>query len=334
MSIWMCLCSPAVEAEERVATGQLLLQSFYEERERQLRLHGAHHAADHPRGPPPDAPPGPVGSRGSRSPSGVLQSPAHGLARLPGDVASADQRHVAQRSNGQRPAEQGGAPAEHMALDVDGFGDGIGGGHAGRRFSVGDGGEPASTGVGSGVVGAHLGVGNSADCGSVGVRTASGSGSGSWAGGSSGASHPLAAGLLPPAGAQAPAWAALDPDDARTARAMSSGRVSPTRDPLDGWASVGGGAEAGPGRDTNGVFGRVLGGGVQEGRGEEAQAGGGAAARRSLVQSWRAPGRPQQRATRLGDQAAAPPLDPPASELAFVMRESGTSGADALGDWV
>ncbi|KAK9845371.1 hypothetical protein WJX81_004761 [Elliptochloris bilobata] len=49
--------SPAVNAEERVATGQLLLQSFYEERERQLRLHGAHHVADPPRRDPLRDPP-------------------------------------------------------------------------------------------------------------------------------------------------------------------------------------------------------------------------------------------------------------------------------------
>ena len=260
-----------------MATGQLMLQSFYEERERQLRLHGAHHAAEVP---PAPAAPAPPGSPTERS-----------LDTGPGPT----QRAGVQPDLG--PEVEAGGGLDHLALVVSGAADGY-------VHAVVDGGGAKSD------------------------SCASGGASASWASGSSSGPHPLAAPALPPARAQAPAWPDGDPDRVPGGASAAASPASPAS-PLGAARVSWGSGELRQGLPRN-AWADLEAADPSEGPHEALRR-----PARPAVQPWRAPG-PARPPAAASAQAPRDPLrDPPASELAFVMRDPvPASGLDAPSDWV
>ena len=258
-----------------MATGQLMLQSFYEERERQLRLHGAHHAAEVP---PAAAAAGPPGSPTDHPLDDGL-GPAH--------------RAGVQPDLGPGEAEAGGG-VDHLALDVSGPADGY-------------------------VHAVVNGGGGGAKSGSLAI----GSASASWASGSSGGLHPLAA------RAQAPAWPDGDSDRLPGGTSAAAAPASPASPlgaaPRMSWGS----GELRQGLQRN-SWADLEAGDPSEGPHE--------ALRRPVrpaVQLWRAPGPARLPAAATAQAPRDPLRDPPASELAFVMRDPVPAGGlDAPSDWV
>ena len=257
-----------------MATGQLMLQSFYEERERQLRLHGAHHAAEVPPAPAAPAPPG--------SPTDHPLEDALGPAQRPGVHPDLGPGEV-----------EGGGGLDHLALDMNGPADGY-------VHAVVDGG------------------GGGAKSGSL----ASGGASASWASGSSGGPHPLAA------RAQAPAWPDGDPDRVPGGASAAASPASPAS-PLGAARMSWGSGELRQGLPRN-AWADLEAADPSEGPHEALRR-----PARPAVQPWRAPG-PARPPAAAPAQAPRDPLrDPPASELAFVMRDPmPASRLDAPSDWV
>ncbi len=291
-----------MEAEERVATGQLLLQSFYEERERQLRLHGAHHAAQPP-----------TGAGAPRSAAAHAREP-WGAAPAAGPVQPRGADHCG--------AAQPGAH-ERTALVA-----GDGGGAAGRAGAAVEGGPAAAP--------AHAADGCASSSGSWdgGSGSASaGARSGRGAAGDpphAASAHPLAAPLAEQvSGAHRAAPGVPEAGHPGAAQQAQEERT-PEGEPLGsaqgcfaGSTRAGALGGQGPAWGTSGTAWSGAEAGTWRGR--------------PAVRSWRAPGAPAWPAAQghgLAPAGAAPlgPLGPgpPAAELAFVSTASG-AGAGAGG---
>ena len=262
-----------------MATGQLMLQSFYEERERQLRLHGAHHAAEVAEVP---------------AAAGLLGPPIDGVPHADHKPA---QRACMQQDLGPGEGE-GGSGHGHLALDVSDAADG----HVHAVVDGSSGGSGAKSG-----------------------SCTSAAASGSWGSGSSGGPHPLAAPAPPPPRAQAPAWLDGQPDRVSGGASAAASPASPAS-PLGGARTSWGSGELRQSLQRNAWADPEAG---------EPLEGSHDALRRPAVQPWRAPGPARQPASGAAQAPRNSLRDPPASELAFVVREAlPAGGSDAPSDWV